>query len=52
MTMTLALSLEDIAFLAGHADSVEQRRRLDLLLKSTLTYVDEEKEQPEEPEGA
>lgn len=51
MTKTLLLSLEDIAYMAGHADSVDQRRRLDLLLRSTLTYV-EEKEKVEDDSEA
>jgi len=31
---TVLISLEDIAYLAGYADSVDDRRQLDLILRS------------------
>ena len=32
--------LEDIAYLASSASTVADRMRLDMLLRSTLTYID------------
>ena len=37
----LTIALEDLAYFAGQSDTVEGRRRLDLLLRQTLTYVNE-----------
>jgi len=39
MTVPTELMLEDIAYLAEAADTVNGRRRLDLLIKATLTYI-------------
>lgn len=33
-------SLEDIAYLAAHCDSVEERRQLDQLLQDTSTEIE------------
>ena len=40
MGETVMLALQDIAYLAGRADSVEKRRALDLLMESTATYIE------------
>lgn len=37
------MDLEDIAYFARQAETVDDLRRLDLLLKSTLTLVDNKK---------
>lgn len=39
------ITLERLAFLAGQAATVEERRELDLLLKKTATVVDSEQPQ-------
>ena len=47
MTSTILDSLEDIAYLAANAFSVEDRRFLDLVLQVTETSVDDEDEDRE-----
>jgi hypothetical protein len=47
MASTILDSLEDIAYLAAHATSVEDRRFLDLVLQVTETAVDAEDEAKE-----
>lgn len=37
---TVRLALEGIAYLANEADTVESRRELDVLLRSTDTFVE------------
>lgn len=43
MKNDISLPLEDIAYLAGAAETVDDLRRLDLLLRATLTYVESRK---------
>ena len=37
----LQLTLEELAYLAGRAETVEDRRKVDELLRATSTEVDE-----------
>jgi len=45
MADQIKFSLERLAYLAGRAVTVEERRELDLLLKETETMVDSEQPQ-------
>ena len=40
MAEAIMLELRDIAYLASKADSVEERRRLELLMEATATYIE------------
>lgn len=46
MVDQIRFSLERLAYLAGQAATVAERRELDLLLKETETTVDSERPQP------
>ena len=47
MSESVMLALEDIAYLAGRCESVADRRRLDLLLQETSTFVGRSDEEGE-----
>jgi hypothetical protein len=52
MGETVMLVLENIAYMAGRADSVEKRRSLDLLLRETATSVESSAEDDEQERAA